>query len=63
MLRRDHDRHRIWLVVNTVLLVLSAVLALVPGPNLVAYYFAFRVVGHWLSMRGAARIAPDCLGR
>ena len=26
-----------------------------PGPNLLAYYFAFRVVGHWLSMRGAAQ--------
>jgi len=55
MLRRDHDRHRRWLVVNGVLLLLSAVLAIVPGPNLVAYYFAFRVVGHWLSMRGAAQ--------
>jgi hypothetical protein len=28
---------------------------LVPGPNVIAYYFAFRVVGHWLSMRGAAQ--------
>jgi hypothetical protein len=28
---------------------------LVPGPNVVAYYFAFRVVGHWLSMRGATQ--------
>jgi len=55
MLRRDHDRHRLWLVVNGVLLLLSAILAIVPGPNLVAYYFAFRVVGHWLSMRGAAQ--------
>ena len=25
----------------------------VPGPNVVAYYFAFRLVGHYLSMRGA----------
>ena len=36
-----------------VLLIVSGVLALVPGPNVLAYYFAFRVVGHWLSMRGA----------
>jgi hypothetical protein len=55
ILRRDHDRHRIWLVVNGLLLLLSAVLAIVPGPNIVAYYFAFRFVGHWLSMRGAAQ--------
>ena len=54
-LQKDHDRHRIWLVVDLVLLVGSGVLALVPGPNFLAYYFAFRVVGHWLSMRGAAQ--------
>ena len=35
------------------LLVVSGMLALVPGPNVLAYFFAFRVVGHWLSMRGA----------
>jgi hypothetical protein len=55
MLQRDYERHRVWLVVDTLGLVGSAVLALVPGPNLLAYYFAFRVVGHWLSMRGAAQ--------
>ena len=26
---------------------------LVPGPNLLAYFFAFRLVGHYLSLRGA----------
>jgi hypothetical protein len=26
---------------------------LVPGPNVIAYYFLFRFVGHFLSMRGA----------
>lgn len=52
-LRRDSDRHLRWLVVNAALLVFSGVLALVPGPNVIAYYFAFRVVGHWLSLRGA----------
>ena len=55
ILQRDHDRHRLWLAVDAVLLIASAPIALVPGPNFVAYYFAFRVVGHWLSMRGAAR--------
>jgi hypothetical protein len=53
MLQRDYDRHLRWLVVDGVLLIVSGALALVPGPNLVAYYFIFRVVGHWLSMRGA----------
>jgi K+-H+ exchange-related protein len=54
-LQRDYDRHRVWLVIDGVLLILSGLLTLVPGPNLVAYYFAFRVVGHWLSMRGASQ--------
>ena len=53
MLRRDYNRHRLWLVVDTLLLAGSAVLMPVPGPNIAAYYFAFRVVGHWLSLRGA----------
>jgi hypothetical protein len=55
ILKRDHDRHRIWLAVHTVLFVLSGILFFVPGPNVVAYYFAFRAVGHLLSMRGAAQ--------
>ena len=54
-LQRDLDRHRRWLVLDSVLLVATAALAVLPGPNAVAYYFAFRVVGHWLSMRGAAQ--------
>jgi hypothetical protein len=48
--RRHHLR---WLAIDSTLLVVSGVLALVPGPNLIAYYFAFRVVGHLQSWRGA----------
>jgi hypothetical protein len=52
-LRADHRRHTRWLVVDTLLLIASGVFFFVPGPNIIGYYFAFRVVGHWLSMRGA----------
>jgi hypothetical protein len=38
-LQRDYDRHRVWLVIDAIGLVLSGPLALVPGPNVVAYYF------------------------
>ena len=31
-----------------------------PGPNVLAYYFLFRVVGHYLSWRGA-RQALDAI--
>jgi hypothetical protein len=52
-LNRDFERHRFWLAIDSVGLVLSAALMLLPGPNVVAYYFAFRIVGHYLSVRGA----------
>jgi hypothetical protein len=54
-LKADHGRHMRWLVVDTLLLIASGVFFFVPGPNVIGYYFAFRVVGHWLSMRGAAQ--------
>lgn len=52
-LQRDADRHRWWLAIDGVLMLLSALLILVPGPNIIGYYFAFRVVGHFFSWRGA----------
>lgn len=55
MLQRDYERHRLWLGVDMIGLVVSGPIAIIPGPNFLAYYFAFRVVGHWLSMRGAVQ--------
>jgi hypothetical protein len=52
---RDFDKHRFWLAIDAIGLVIAAVLTLIPGPNLLAYYFAFRLVGHYLSLRGAKR--------
>ena len=52
-LERDFEKHRFWLAVDALGLIASGLLMLVPGPNVLAYYFAFRVVGHYLSMRGA----------
>jgi hypothetical protein len=50
---RDRERHFRWLLIDAVLLILSAALVIVPGPNVLGYYFAFRVVGHYLSWKGA----------
>ena len=51
---RDRDRHFRWLVIDTLLMVVLGVgLFFVPGPNVIGYYFAFRVVGHYLSRKGA----------
>tara|TARA_B100001964_G_scaffold212742_2_gene249007 strand:+ start:649 stop:1449 length:801 start_codon:yes stop_codon:yes gene_type:complete len=53
ILQRDADRHLFWLAFDAVGLTISGILAIIPGPNVLAYYFAFRVVGHYLSRRGA----------
>ncbi|MEO6214344.1 MAG: hypothetical protein ABIP65_12010 [Vicinamibacterales bacterium] len=52
-LSADFQKHRLWLAIDSVLMVASAALILVPGPNVAGYYFAFRVVGHYFSVRGA----------
>jgi hypothetical protein len=60
-IRQDHltsdlKKHRKWLAIDSILMILfGVVLFAIPGPNLVGYYFAFRVVGHYLSFRGATR--------
>lgn len=54
-LARDFDKHRFWLAIDSVLMAVSALLILIPGPNIIGYYFAFRVVGHFFSVRGANR--------
>jgi Mitochondrial K+-H+ exchange-related len=45
--------HGSWLTVDLLLFITSGVLFFVPGPNVIAYYLAFRVVGHFNSWRGA----------
>ena len=60
-LKQDHDRHRRWMVIDGILFLLTFILLgplflLIPGvANLPAAYFAFRTVGHFLSMRGASQ--------
>ena len=52
-MRSDFEKHRYWIVIDTVLLILAGLLAVLPGPNVIAYFVGFRLVGHYLSMRGA----------
>jgi hypothetical protein len=55
LLAADRDKHRWWMVIDGALVLASAPIALLPGPNVLAYYFIFRTVGHFLSMQGALR--------
>jgi hypothetical protein len=53
-LQRDFEKHRRWLVIDALLMVLCAPLTVIPGPNVPALFFSFRAVAHYLSMRGAS---------
>ena len=56
LLKRDGDRHLFWLVLDTIgWAVTGPLFFFIPGPNLVAYYFAVRCFGHYFSLRGARR--------
>lgn len=52
-LQRDFERHRRWFAWNVIGFIASGLTFLVPGPNLLAYYFFFRLAGHYFSMKGA----------
>jgi hypothetical protein len=52
-LQREADRHQKWMAIDGLMFVASGAFFLVPGPNIIAYYFGFRLVGHYLSRRGA----------
>jgi len=54
-LQRDWERHRFWLILDLLGGTASVLLIVLPGPNLIGYYFLFRIVGHYLSLRGARR--------
>jgi hypothetical protein len=54
--RRHHLR---WFSIDVLLFISSVVFFFIPGPNLVAYYFAFRFIGHLQSWRGARQAMDD----
>jgi hypothetical protein len=53
-LQRDIDHHRFWMVIDGLaVLIFGPLLFFVPGPNLISWYFAAKMTGHWLAFRGA----------
>lgn len=59
-LQKDWERHRFWLIIDSLGLIGSAALILVPGPNFLGYYFLLRTGGHYLSLRGARQGLAVC---
>lgn len=57
---RDVSKHLRWLIINVVIVAITGpLLFLVPGPNVVAWYFTFRAIGHFFSWRGARKGLRD----
>ena len=55
-LQRQSDHHRFWMVIDGLAVaVFGPLLFFVPGPNLISWYFAAKMAGHWLAFRGARR--------
>jgi hypothetical protein len=52
-LKQDARRHLRWAVIDALGYLVSLPLTIIPGPNLVAYYFVFRAGGHLFSWMGA----------
>lgn len=55
-LQRQSDHHRFWMVIDGLATaVFGPLFFFVPGPNLISWYFAAKMAGHWLAFRGARR--------
>jgi Mitochondrial K+-H+ exchange-related len=55
-LRQQWRRHLVWLIVNGVIAPVSVVFAILPGPNLIGYWFAYRAIHHALVVWGIRRV-------
>jgi len=54
ILKQDARRHLVWLLPDGLLMLVCVLLLTpIPGPNLLGFYFTFRVAGHALSWLGA----------
>lgn len=52
-LKSRQGRHAFWFVINALVSPLTLLLAPLPGPNLIGYWFVYRAVCHWLARLGA----------
>jgi hypothetical protein len=58
-LRQQWRRHLVWLIVNAVIAPISVLFAILPGPNLIGYWFAYRAIHHSLVVWGIRRVRRD----
>jgi hypothetical protein len=60
-LRQQWRRHLTWMIVNGVIAPISALFAILPGPNLIGYWFAYRAVHHALVVWGIRRVQRNTI--
>ncbi len=60
-LARQRRRHFFWLGFNAVIAPISVILAILPGPNLIGYWFAYRAVHHVIVVWGITRVQRNLI--
>jgi hypothetical protein len=55
-LTRQWRRHLFWMSLNGVIAPFTVIFALLPGPNLIGYWFAYRAIHHVLILWGITRV-------
>jgi hypothetical protein len=55
-LNHQWRRHLFWMTINGVIAPFSALFAILPGPNLIGYWFAYRAIHHLLVVWGIRRV-------
>jgi hypothetical protein len=53
---RQRTRHVVWLAVNGVVAPFTVLLAILPGPNVIGYWFLYRAIHHLLVVWGTVRV-------
>jgi hypothetical protein len=59
----DYTRHLRWCIIDALLAIACIPIALIPGPNVLGYYFLARAIGHLFSVRGARHGLKDVTWR
>ena len=49
-------RHLLWMSLNTLIAPFAGLLAILPGPNVIGYWFAYRAIHHTLIVWGIRRV-------
>ncbi len=53
---RQRNRHLVWLTINGVVAPFTVLFAILPGPNIIGYWFLYRAVHHLLVVWGTVRV-------